>query len=182
MMRLWLGRLSRLLIEPGFLFKVLVMIICLIAALYLKPIPASTACGGDLDCYEKCRDGGKSDKQCHGYGYKDWFRGKWETGHGWTTEYGDWIPFACERTWANDDELENGVQRFLLHTGPDHKTVCNTIGYGDCYENSDKSPNALKWRQPMVVIDYRKQHEVCVDNMYNDKRRVCFDLYELGER
>lgn len=101
---------------------------------------------------------------------------------GYTTEYGDFIPWACERTKGNSDALPNGVQRFLVHTGPDFETICNQQGYvtpADC-----KEPQSPKWAGETVWIDYEKQHRVCVTNIqpFAGPQPLCFDLYDIGER
>ncbi len=101
--------------------------------------------------------------------------------NGYKTEYGDFIPHSCERTWANSDEIRQGLERFIVHTGPDHKSVCELLNLADCYSESDASSETMSWRKPMIKIDYSKNHEVCVYNMPGNKTR-CFDLYEMGER
>lgn len=129
---------------------------------------------------------------------------------GYTTEYGDFVPWTCERTIGNSDEFPDGVERYTINTGRDFETICNheaLVTPEDC-----KEPQHPEWAGVTVNINYRTQHRVCVSHMpgiykyfdgsrlvpyseiksYGDIKRFrseyqgditrCFDLYDIGER
>lgn len=103
-----------------------------------------------------------------------------EAPDGYQAEDGDFIPFACERSWASrGNQWPDGTERLLVYVGPSFEANCNRQGYvgpEDCRE-----PQSYDWSGETVVIDYARQHRVKIVNM--DRRGPRYlDLYDLGER
>lgn len=96
---------------------------------------------------------------------------------GYLDNWHEFHAFSCERTKANGDAYNDGIQRFNIHTGPSIESLAKHMELVDGID----AVASLDWHKPLVVIDYKKNHEVCVKNM-GYGADTCFDLYELGER
>lgn len=111
------------------------------------------------------------------------FNGLYSIERGYLDNWHEFHAFSCERTKANGDEYSDGIQRFNIHTGPSIEALAKHVELVDGIQAAANS----EWHKPLVVIDYKQNHEVCVKNMWIDNINhieplTCFDLYEMGER
>lgn len=100
---------------------------------------------------------------------------------GYLDNWHEFHAFSCERTKANGDAYNDGIQRFNIHTGPSIESLAKHMELVDGIDVAASE----SWHKPLVVIDYRKNHEICVKHMWDTGGAdpdTCFDLYELGER